>query len=142
MYEPGTRNSRVAFFIFLQQLIEHGGFQSQGRRTRGPLQQARRRFRRTTGKGERRVDQLSEQRSGPRGAHSLRQGSACGSARINSPGRLLRRAEAVLISTRISGLLLFALAALLLTGCGGRKQAKVNLPPPPPISEPTPPAAP
>ena len=42
----------------------------------------------------------------------------------------------------ITGLALAVVITLLLTACGGKKQARLNVPPPPPISEPEPQASP
>lgn len=45
-----------------------------------------------------------------------------------------------LLSLRLSLAVVFFSVVFLLTGCGGKKQAKVAVPPPPPIVEPTTPA--
>src|SRR5262249_37179005 len=85
-----------------------------------------------SGERERRTDFLSEQRGGSRGTPTLHQGVADRVRETGAHGRLSRQPSLVsrVVLQRGSFSILFALT-LLACGCGGKKQAKVTVPPPP-----------
>src|ERR1700686_426346 len=134
----------------------HEGLQPQGRRRLGTGQPNHRRRRRTSGKRDSRIHQVSQRRSGPGGAHPLHQSPARGLQKTYRVRRLhgaapsspqVVRAATQPAATRrrdisfgIPMLLFVLIAILFLSACGHPRQAHVNVPPPPPpasTTEPT-----
>src|SRR5262249_18871617 len=87
-----------------------------------------------SGARERRLCSLCERRGGAPRPPSFDQGPAPGVAGIGQTRRLSRHPEARL-SVRLLGAV-FSIVLVFLTACGGHKQAKAPLPPPPAVSEP------
>src|SRR5579863_1728823 len=137
MAEPGIRNSRVAAHAFTRSKEIHERLQPQGRRSIRAYQQIGGRRRIDDGERSGGVAQLSERRSSAGCAPAFYQGFADRIGETDSPCGLHGQASvssqvsAGSFSQRISIVVLFS---FFLTGCGGHKQAHVDVPPPPPIS--------
>jgi len=139
MSEPGIRTTRVAAYAFTRSREIYDRLQPQGGRSICAFQQIRGRGRDDNGERSGRVDQLPQRRGSARSAPAFHQGFAdrigkadssrglhgkASTASEVSAGRFLQRASIAF------------LFSFFLTGCGGHKQAHVDVPPPPPISAP------
>jgi len=142
MAEPGIRSSRVAAHAFTRSKEIHERLQPQGGRSIRAFQQIGSRGRNNNGERSGGVDQLSQRRSGAGGAPAFHQsfadrfGKADSSRGLHGKASASSQVTAGSFSQRagitVATALLFSL--FLLTGCGGHKQARVDVPPPPPIS--------
>ena len=137
MAEPGIRNPRVAAHAFTRSKEIHDRLQPQGGRSIRAFQQIGGRGRDHDGERSGGVDQLSERRSGAGGAPAFHQSFADRIGKTDSSRRLHGKASAapqVSFSKRASIVVAISVLFILPTGCGGHKQARVDVPPPPPIS--------
>src|SRR5436190_4219599 len=134
----------------------HERLQPQGRRSLCTCKQVGSPGNRTPGERNRRTDRLSEPGSCAGRPSALHQGIACSVGKAcgtggffgNQPGASQVRHSFPLnstglghsVSSRLAVLAIFFLLPMLLTGCGEKKQARVNVPPPPPPIQPAQPA--
>src|SRR5215472_9953570 len=132
MSEPGVRKHCVTFFVE-RHLEDHDErLQPQGGGNLGTGEQVRGRGGRARGEGNRRFHQVSEQRSRARCSPGLDQSAKNRVRETRADGEISRRTrEAAKVVTRVAA---FLSLALLLTACG-HKQARVKVPPAPPVAK-------
>src|SRR5271170_1255604 len=148
MTEPGVRNPRVAVYALNKSKEFHERLQPQGGRSFRAYQQVSSRGRRHSGKGNSGAIRSSERRSrtgGPPAFHESATGSGgeAGTARglhgkeSSSQVRTVSFGHAERGPSRAVAIaFVIFLISFLLTGCGEHKQARVDVPPPPPMSAP------
>jgi rare lipoprotein A len=123
----------VAFFVARHLAGQHERLQPQGGGNLGTGKQIRGRGGRTLGEGNRRFHQVSEQRSRASGSPRLDQSAENRVRKTRADGEISRRTrEVAKVVTRVVA---FLSLALLLTACGGHKQARVKVPPAPPVAK-------
>jgi len=152
MAEPGIRNLRVPVALTKSKGL-YERLQPQGGRSIGAHQQIGSRGREHGGERSGGTAQLSQRRGSTGGPSALDKSLAHRSGENDPPRRLYGKAssspqvddsflchlERYLSPTRnhcATTALAILLLSFSLTGCGGHKQAHVDVPPPPPMSEP------
>src|SRR5207244_4527104 len=132
MSEPGVRKHCVTFFASRNLEDQHDRLQPQGRRSHGTGEQVRRRGRRARGERDRGVHQISKQRGGASRPPAIDQSVEDCIREARADGEIPRRTpKAAKIAARLTAFLSFT---LLLTACGGHKQARVKVPSPPSVA--------
>src|SRR2546429_8730196 len=132
MSEPGVRKHCVTFFASRNLEDQHDRLQPQGRRSLGTGEQVRRRGRRARGERDRGVHQISKQRGGASRPPALDQSVEDCIREARADGEIPRRTpKAAKIAARLTAFLSFT---LLLTACGGHKQARVKVASPPSVA--------
>ncbi|PYX25805.1 MAG: septal ring lytic transglycosylase RlpA family lipoprotein [Acidobacteria bacterium] len=132
MSEPGVRKHCVTFFASRNLEDRHERLQPQGRRSLGTGEQIRWRGRRARGERDRGVHQISKQRGGASRPPALDQSVEDCIREARADGEIPRRTpKAAKIAARLTA---FLSLTLLLTACGGHKQARVKVPSPPSVA--------
>jgi len=131
---PGIRNHRLPNSVTSVSRGSHGLQRTSDYEYEREGEPDDRRGGRTAGAGERGVHQLPQQLSSTLRTPAFHEGSANCSAGTGQNRRLPGHPEAGLTSRLAAVLLVLALS--LLTACGGHKQVKAGVPPPPITSQP------
>src|SRR5438445_6617850 len=132
MSEPGVRKHGVTFLASRNLEDRHERLQPQGRRSLGTGEQIRWRGRRARGERDGGVHQISKQRGGASRPPALDQSVEDCIREARADGEIPRRTpKAAKIAARLTA---FLSLTLLLTACGGHKQARVKVPSPPSVA--------
>src|SRR6266536_4017415 len=143
MKVPGNRDRRVTIKPLRQDGYDR--IRPQGARRFRAHQSLGREYRRNARERDVGPGRLSERRSGAGGADPLLEGVAQGSRETRGVRRLSVDAPQALLNDPFhleipparwrSACLVLFLTSILLSGCGGHKQTRVQSPPPPPIPQ-------
>src|SRR5256886_10833167 len=132
MSEPGVRKHCVTFFASRNLEDRHERLQPQGRRSLGTGEQIRWRGRRARGERDGGFHQVPKQRGGASRPPALDQSVEDCIREARADGEIPRRTpKAAKIAARLTA---FLSLTLLLTACGGHKQARVKVPSPPSVA--------